>query len=192
MLYSYVPSLVKCRLYGIELVGLAKDTFITIEPIDPVTTFRKAQDGSHTAFIDTSGSYRVTISLEQVSESNEYLHTLYKLHRASKLNLSIPLEIEESINGGGTQFNGSDCFFENEPTTEYGSESGVRQWVFICHNASYGLRGTVDSGFIVEALRSTVMMIETAQSYGFDMYRLEQLLDLAVKEADKRLKEKFG
>lgn len=187
MLYTYVPSLVKCRIFGIELVGLAKESFITIEPIDPVTTFRKAQDGTHTAFLDTSGSYRVTINLEQVSESNEFLHTIYKIHRLSKLNLAIPLNIGEKTNGGGTQFNASDCFFENEPTTEFGSESTIRSWVFICHNASYGLRGSVDSGFIVEALRATVRMMELSQTYGIDLTKIEGLLDKAIKEADSRL-----
>lgn len=191
MLYTYIPSLVKCRIFGIELVGLAKDSFITIEPIDPVVTFRKAQDGTHTAFLDTSGSYRVTLNLEQVSESNEFLHTVYKIHRMSKLNIAIPLDISEKNNSGGTQFNASDCFFENEPTTEFGSESNVRSWVFICHNASYGLRGSVDSGFIVEALRATVRMMELSQAYGISLTKVEGLLDTAIQEADTRLKEIF-
>ena len=49
-LYSYVPSQVKVSVFGIDLVGLAKDSFISIERIDNLVSFRKAQDGSHTAF----------------------------------------------------------------------------------------------------------------------------------------------
>ena len=51
-LYSYVPSKVEVKIFGIELVGLAKDSFISIERIDNSLTFRKAMDGSHTAFVD--------------------------------------------------------------------------------------------------------------------------------------------
>ena len=75
MLYSYVPSLVKCYIFGVELKGLSKENIVTIERLSEVNTFRKAQDGSAVAFVDNTASYRVTINLEQVSESNDYLHT---------------------------------------------------------------------------------------------------------------------
>ena len=45
-LYSYVPSQVKVSVFGIDLVGLAKDSFISIERIDNLVSFRKAQDGT--------------------------------------------------------------------------------------------------------------------------------------------------
>ena len=61
MLYSYVPSLVKCRIFGVELEGLSQENFVTIERMNDVTTFRKSQDGKHTAFVDRYGSYRVTL-----------------------------------------------------------------------------------------------------------------------------------
>ena len=62
MLYSYVPSLVKVRLFGIELEGLSKESFVTIERIDPTNTFRKALDGNRTVFIDKYATYRVQLS----------------------------------------------------------------------------------------------------------------------------------
>lgn len=192
MLYSYVPSLVKCSVFGVELKGLSKDTIVTIERIDGATTFRKAQDGSQTAFYDTNGSYRVTLNIEQVSESNEFLHIVYKLHRKSGLNVKIPLSITEKTGSNGTTFTSYDTFFELEPNAEFGSESGSRQWVFVCNNASYALRGTTgDAGFITAGLRATIRLIEMAQVLGVDMSNVENLIDKGINEAQQRLKNLF-
>ena len=46
---------VKVSVFGIDLVGLAKDSFISIERIDNLVSFRKAQDGSHIGFVDSYG-----------------------------------------------------------------------------------------------------------------------------------------
>lgn len=191
MLYTYVPSMVKCYIFGVELKGLAKENIVTIERLSEVNSFRKAQDGSSVAFVDNTPSYRVTINIEQVSESNEFLHTIFKLHQRVGENLKIPISINENIKNGGTQFTAFDCFFEVEPTSDFSSESVSRQWVFICNNGSYTMKGTTDSSFITQALRSTIRMIELAQAFGIDMTKLEDLIDEGVNEAQKRLKELF-
>lgn len=191
MLYSYVPSLVKCRVFGVELKGMSKDTIVSIERIDGETTFRKAQDGSQAAFYDTNGSYRVTFYIEQVSEFNEFLHTIYKLHRRSGLNLKIPLSITEETGNNGTVFTSFDTFFENEANAEFTSESGSRQWSFICNNASYALRGTADAGLLTDALRATIRLIELSQAVGIDMTNIEDLIDQGINETQERLKNLF-
>ena len=191
MLYTYVPSLVKCYIFGVELKGLSKDSIVTVERVSEVSTFRKAQDGSSVAFVDNSASYRVTINLEQVSEYNDYLHTIFKLHQKVGVNLKIPLTITEDSGSGGSAFTAADCFFETEPSLEYTSESVSRQWVFYCSNASYDIRGTADSGFIVNALRSTIRMIELAQVAGIDLSSIEDKIRVGVEETQKKLKELF-
>lgn len=191
MLYSYVPSAIKCRIFGVELNGLSKDSIVTIERIGEVSTFRKAQDGSHTAFNDFHGTYRVTINIEQGSESNDFLHTVFKLHQRSGLNLKIPLDIEEKVSIGGTRFTSFDTFFETEPSAEFTSESTSRVWTFVCNSASYQLKGTVDSGFITESLRATIRMIELAQAVGIDMSNIEELIDRGINETQERLKNLF-
>lgn len=191
MLYSYVPSLVKCKVFGVELVGLSKESIVTIERINEVSTFRKAMDGSHTAFNDVFGTYRVTFHIEQVSESNDFLHTIFKLHQRSGLNLKIPLTVEERTSKGGTSFTSFDTFFEVEPSTEFTSESISRQWVFVCNSASYQLRGTSDTGFITEALKATIRLVEVAEAFGVDMSNIERLIDRGVDEAQQRLKQLF-
>lgn len=191
MLYSYVPSSIKCKVFGVELVGLSKDSIVTIERVNEVNTFRKAQDGSHTAFTDSYGSYRVTFNIEQVSESNDFLHTIFKLHRRSGTNLVIPLDIEERAANGGTRFTSFDTFFETEPMSEFTSESGSRQWTFICNNASYSLSGTADTGFITESLRATIRLIELSESTGIDLSNIEDMIDRGINETQARLKNLF-
>lgn len=188
MLYSYVPSQLKCRIFGVELRGLSRDSMVSIERIDPTHTFRKAMDGSHTAFIDSYGSYRVTINVEQVSESNEFLHTLYKLQQRAGINLKMPLTVEEVISNGGSQFQSFETFFESEPNSEYSSESSTRSWTFVCHNASYSLKGSVGSSSITEALRATIRMIELSEAAGIDLSNIEDQIDRGIIYAEERLK----
>lgn len=191
MLYTYVPSAIKCYLFGVELKGLSKDNIVSIERISEQTTFLKAQDGSSVAYVDNTTSYRVTIHVEQVSETNDFLHTIYKLHQRVGANLKIPLAVNEKASKGGTEFTAFDCFFESEPSSDFSSSSQSRQWTFICNNSSYSIRGTSDSSFITTALRSTIRMIELSQSAGIDLEKFEALIRVGIDEAQKKLKEMF-
>lgn len=191
MLYSYVPSLVKCYIFGVELKGLSKDSIVTIERLNDVNVFRKAQDGTTVAFVDNVASYRVTINVEQVSESNDFLHTIFKLHQRVGENIKIPIFINEDIKNGGTKFTAFDCFFEQEPTSEFGSSSTSRQWTFICNNAAYTMKGTADGNLIINGLRATIRMIDLAQTAGIDMSNIEGLIRTGVEDAQRKLKELF-
>ena len=191
MLYTYVPSAIKCSIFGVELVGLSKESIVSIERLNEVNTFRKAQDGSYTAFNDSIGSYRVTFHIEQVSPSNDFLHTIFKLHQRSGLNLKIPLFVEEKSKGGGTSFLSFEVFFETEPRRDFTSESTSVEWSFICNDGSYFVRGTSDTGFLTEALRATIRLIEFSESLGIDISGIEDMIDKGLEEADKRLKELF-
>lgn len=191
MLYTYVPSLVKCTVFGVELNGLSKESFITIERADSPVTFRKAQDGSHTAFTNNDGSFRVTISLDQTSESNDFLHTIFKLHRKAGLNLKIPIMVTESKGLRNILFAGQETFFENEPTSSFSSETETREWVFICNNANYQVKGVAVSDFLTSSLRNTIRMIELSQAAGIDISNLEGLIDMAVDDIQTRLERLF-
>lgn len=191
MLYSYVPSLVKCSVFGVELKGLSKDTIVTIERMESINTFRKAQDGSQTAFVDSYGSYRVTFSIEQVSESNEFLHTIMKLHERSGVNLKIPIAVEETSKFGGTQFTAFECFFETEPTVDFLNESTSRQWSFICHNASFQLKGTNKTTWLTNSLRATIRLIELSEISGIDLSNIENVISGGIKQAEQKLKDMF-
>ena len=54
-LNSYVPSQVRCKIFGIPIEGFSESNIVDIERENDVTTFRKAMDGSRTAFKDKYG-----------------------------------------------------------------------------------------------------------------------------------------
>lgn len=189
MLYTYAPSLVKCNLFGVELKGLTKDSFVRIERLSNQSEFRKAIDGTHTVFYDNNPTYRVTISIDQTSASNEFLHTIFKLQQRVNFNMKTPLTVTERSGNGGSEFSSFDTFFETEPELEFGADTLPRQWTFICHNASYSLRGTQDSGFIANALRATIRLIELSEAAGIDLSTFEDMIKIAVTEAEKKIRE---
>jgi len=80
-LNSYVPSQVRCKIFGIPIEGFSESNIVDIERENDVTTFRKAMDGSRTAFKDKYGSYRLTFHVNQTSEANTWLHLLFKLYK---------------------------------------------------------------------------------------------------------------
>ena len=191
MLYSYAPSLVKVRLFGIELEGLSKESFVTIERTDPANTFRKALDGNRTVFIDRHATYRVTVNVSQVSETNEFLHTIYKLYLKTGANFKMLLEVEERNKWGGTSFQATDVYFETEPSSDFSSEAMDRSWTFICHGGGYNLKGTADAGFITDALRSSLWMIDMATAFGLDLSNVLELVEKGARESEQRLKDLF-
>lgn len=189
MTRSYVPSKVKVRLFGFTLKGLSKDTFVTIERVEDATRFRKAQDGQHIALVDKYGSYRVTLSFDQTSPSNEVLHLVYKLYQKAGVNLKIPLEIEEQVADGGTTFTSFETFFEGEATTEFGSDTAPKQWVLMCHNASYIQKGTVGNASILNVLQGIVQAIELAGAFGVDLTSIQDQLGEGFITLNNKLKD---
>jgi hypothetical protein len=191
MIYTYVPSSVKCRMFGVEIGGLSKDTFVTIERVNDVTTMRKAQDGQHTAFIDKFGDYRVTFYIDQTHESNEWLHMIFKLYQKAGANLKIPLEVEEKTSQGGTKFTAFDVFFENEASSEFGSDTTDKQWSFICNNGVYTQKGTVETNELVTALQSVVRLIELSSQFGINLDNFTDKISQVVDNTEQRLRDLF-
>lgn len=148
-------------------------------------------DGTHTVFYDNNPTYKVTISVDQTSASNEFLHTIFKLQNRVDFNMKMPLFITENSGSGGSRFSSFDTFFETEPSLEFTSDTMPIEWTFICHHASYSLRGTEDSTFITQALRSTIRLIELSEASGIDLSEFEQIIKDTVKSAEFKLREMF-
>lgn len=189
-LRSYIPSEVSCTVFGIGLDGFSTDTVVDIERLEAATTFRKAMDGSGTAFLDKFGTYRVTIHLEQTSESNTILHLIFKVYQMTGINIAMPLIITDK--SGSTSFTSVDTFFENEPPTSFGAESGTSTWTFICHNASYTKGGNTESSAMYSKLQSIMRFVSTIQSVtqglGFDISALQNKLTSGLSSAIEDVK----
>lgn len=185
---TYVPSSVKVSLFGIGISGFSNSNVVDIERIDNATTFRKAMDGSQTAFMDKYGSYRVTIHLNQTSESNTWLHLLFKLYQRVGVEFKMPLMIEEKIPNGGTTFTSLDTFFETEPNTSFNSGFETKPWVFVCNNASYVQQGTQTSNDLIEAIQLIIRAIELSQNFGIDLSDIQDSLVNSIESSMDALK----
>ena len=185
---TYVPSSVKVSLFGIGISGFSNSNVVDIERIDNATTFRKAMDGSQTAFMDKYGSYRVTIHLNQTSESNTWLHLLFKLYQRVGVEFKMPLMIEEKIPNGGTTFTSLDTFFETEPNTSFNSGLETKPWVFVCNNASYVQQGTQTSNDLIEAIQLIIRAIELSQNFGIDLSDIQDSLVNSIESSMDALK----
>lgn len=190
-LNSYVPSQVRCKIFGIPIEGFSESNIVDIERENDVTTFRKAMDGSRTAFKDKYGSYRLTFHVNQTSEANTWLHLLFKLYQKTNAEFKMPIEVEERMNEGGTRFFALDCFFENEASTNFASDVGVKTWTFICHNGRYTQQGTYESNELYSKIQSLVKVVELADMVGIDLSSIESKGVEVFSSTMDRLKNLF-
>lgn len=185
-LHSYVPSATRIKLFGINVEGFTATNLFEIERDAPAATFRKAMDGSHTAFLDRYGSYRVNIYVMQSSEANTWLHLIFKAYQKLGADLKIPLEIEDK--SGGLHFTSMDCFFETEPTINRGSEIGEVVWTFVCHNGAYNISGNGNVDDLYDKLSSIIRLIEIGGLVGIDFSEFTDKIKESADSAITRLK----
>ena len=179
LLHSYVPSATRVKLFGINVEGFGTTNLFEIERDAPATTFRKAMDGSHTAFVDKYGSYRINVYVMQSSEANTWLHLIFKAYQKFGADLKIPLEIEDK--SGKLHFTSMDCFFETEPTVTRGSELGEVVWTFVCHNGAYNIAGNSSVDDLYDKLASIIRLIEIGGLIGIDF---SDFTDKIMESAD--------
>lgn len=189
-LRSYVPSAISFTVFGIAMEGFSPDSVVDIERLEASTTFRKAMDGSGTAFLDKYGTYRVTLHLEQTSESNTILHLIFKVYQMTGINIAMPLSISDR--SGSTSFISVDTFFENEPPSNFGSESGTSTWTFLCHNASYTKGGNSESHAMYSKLQSIMNFVSSVGAItgglGLDLTSLKDKLSSGLSSAINEIK----
>lgn len=187
---TYAPSLVKVQLFGIPIEGFSKDDIVSIDREEPTITFEKAMDGSRVGYMDTNGTYKVTITLLATSPSNTWLHQLFKLYNKIGTNLIMPLTIEDKSNGSDSDvFYCTDTFFDTEPSTKYGSTFEPTVWTFTCHNASYDRVGSLRTYRLAEQIKSLLGALEFANSLGFDYSELLDTSEQIINNAKLRIED---
>ena len=190
--YTYAPSKVEVTLFGLPIDGFSRDNVVSIERTEGATTFRKAQDGSRTAFVDRYGTYRVTVSLMQSSTSNTWLHQLYKVYQKLGQEFKMPINIKDKSNQSDrSTFAATDVFFEDEPSTNYTSGAEITTWTFICHDGRYSRIGAVDSYPLAEKLSLLFTALDFADSFGFDLDELGDITSTMLDKVDTKITDLF-
>lgn len=110
--------------------GYAEDTFISIEPDGDGTQAQAGADGEVARSLSNNPLHTVTLTLQQTSDTNDYLSDLLKRDRASGGGGVVPLQIIDLR--GTSLFAASQAWVVNWPTVENGSDVGEREWALQC------------------------------------------------------------
>lgn len=112
---------------GSHLVsGFAEDTFVSIEPSGEGTQSTAGADGEVGRSLDNNPLHRMALTLQQTSQSNDFLSTLLRRDRASGGGGIVPLEVRDLR--GTTLFSASQAWVVQFPTVEFGSTISDREW----------------------------------------------------------------
>lgn len=143
---SYIPSQVTIVIshpktnVSFVVTGFSADSVVSIERQDPTWESTEGVDGWHQRTHRLSKTFRATISLLQISESNDYFSGLVSYD-------------EQDLRGGGlftctiTDKSGrsyvySDQAYIVDPTTEEFSQSATsREWVLVLPYAEHFIGG---------------------------------------------------
>ena len=178
---TYVPSEVKSNILGIDLDGFSSGTFISITPEKPTYTHRRSMDGSVETTLNRFQSYLVKFSLQQSSESNDWMNILHNLFKNYSIPFKMPVLIRDTM--GRSMFFATDCWFEKEPVLNYSDIVSNVEWEIRCNNGSLKHGGNGDTSNALEIISAITSALALAGNLGIDLGVFEDVLSETVEFA---------
>lgn len=123
---TYDPKRISIVIGSHIVSGYAEDTFLSIEPTGDGTQSTSGADGEVARSLSNNRLHRITLTLQQTSMSNNALSDLLALDRASGGGGIVPLQVRDLR--GDSLFAASQAWVVQNPTQEFGSEVGDREW----------------------------------------------------------------
>lgn len=126
---TYDPKEVSVIVGGHIVAGYADGTFVGVERDNDAFTYNPSTSGGGTRTKSASKSGKVTITLQQSSESNEFFS---KLSEADEKDGSgvVPIMIRD--NSGKDLHKTAAAYIVKKPKSDYGKELQNREWSFQC------------------------------------------------------------
>lgn len=126
---TYSPKRVELIIGGVPLRGYADGTFISIERTSDAFTTNVGADGevSRTHSADKTG--KITITLQQTSDSNDFLSALVNADEISLLG-QVPVLLKDT--NGRTLAESPFAWVDKVANSEFGNELSDREWVISC------------------------------------------------------------
>lgn len=125
-LKTYDAKRVNITIGSHTLKGYAEDTFISIEPAGDGTVSQAGADGEVARSLSNNPLVNITITLQQTSDSNDFLSDLFNRDRASGGGGVVPFQMIDLR--GTTLMAASQAWIVNFPTVENGAGVGDREW----------------------------------------------------------------
>lgn len=123
---TYLPDEVSVITAGSIITGLADGDSISIERNEDTFTLAVGSQGDTTRTRNANKSGRITLTLQQTSESNEVLQNLLIADEANG-NGFFPILIRD--NSGKDLHVAEEAWIVRQPSAAYGKESGTREWI---------------------------------------------------------------
>lgn len=111
------------------LKGLAADTFVSVEREEQSFVKSVGADGEVTRSKTNNKTGAITITLQQSSPDNAYLSSL-QIADENTASGVVPVMIRDA--SGNTLHFSEQSWIRQPATSEFGRDSGTREWVFDC------------------------------------------------------------
>lgn len=111
---------------GRIVTGFAEGTGVTVERNEDAWTLQVGAEGEATRSKSNNRSGRVTLTLQQASESNAILDAFRQADELSNNGLQ-PMLIKD--NSGNSLYTAEQCWVVKAPSAAFGAESDSREWI---------------------------------------------------------------
>jgi len=150
---AYNPKEVTVLVAGIPLSGFAADTFINVERNEDVSIAYVGSKGEVGRVKNVDDTYTITITLQQISQSNNLLQAYITADEFIDMPPILPVSVIDLY--GRELFQSSWAWIQKEPARSFSSGMETREWVIYAvdgifvTNPNYGKQDKDVNGSIV-------------------------------------------
>lgn len=123
---------------GNLITGFATGSIAKVARNEDAFTFQANADGGGTRSKSNNRSGTITITLAQTSPSNDVLSTLALLDETANQG-AVPVLVKDSL--GRSVFSAQQAWVRKLPDSDFGVESGEREWALECGDLEYFVGG---------------------------------------------------
>ncbi len=123
--YTYSPQQVAVIVSGLQITGFADGTFVEISPSADLSSFQVGADGEVARSISSNKTCVVSLTLQQVSPSNDILSGMIEIDSLTG-GVLFPVSVLDLR--GRTVFVASQCWISKRPTLTFAQEVTDRVW----------------------------------------------------------------
>jgi hypothetical protein len=124
--HTYNAARVVVIVAGFPISGFADGTFVNVEMINDAITSQVGADGEIARAISTDRRCTVTLTLQQTSEANSFLSTMFSIDMLTCGGRTGPILIQDLC--GDTLFSAANAWIVKPANIEFSKEITTRAW----------------------------------------------------------------
>lgn len=159
----YAPKAVKVLIAGLySISGFADNSSVRVSKNQEPVSLSVGAQGSTERTQTANRSYRITLSLQSSSPSNDILTALYSIDDASG-RLTFPIYVVDD--SGTSKFTALECWVAGIPDISFSNSTQSREWILECSKGVYGLGGNAtDSDILTQAANLSTLISQVGGS----------------------------